>query len=178
MIMSSLNPEFIKVFKSFTVRRLSPKDEHEVLELYLNNAEYFGYFSTEPTLETVKEDMFALPPGKTMQDKFFIGFFDRNGISDDKLCAVMDIIDKYPDDESIFIGLLMVAASEQNKGKGSKIVTELCEGLKEYGYRKVKLGFIKSNVKAKCFWLKNDFLPTGKEYLHDNYTVVEAERTI
>lgn len=29
----------------------------------------------EPTFENLKENLTALPPGKTMEDKFFVGFY-------------------------------------------------------------------------------------------------------
>ena len=55
------------------------------------------------TLESIREDMKVLPPGKSGEDKFYVGFFDGS-----MLTAVMDLILKYPNDETAFIGLFMV----------------------------------------------------------------------
>ncbi len=61
--------------------------------------------------------MTELPPGKTVEDKFYVGYFDA-----DKLIAVMDLIIGYPEADTAYVGFFMTDTSVQNKGFGSCIV--------------------------------------------------------
>lgn len=72
----------------------------------------------------------------------------------------------------------MTDVSVQNKGVGSGIITELCEKLSQRGYLYVKLGWVKGNPQAECFWKKNGFNETGAENTTKDYTVIIAQRKI
>lgn len=115
--------------------------------------------------------MSALPPRTTYDDKYYIGFYDG-----EKLVAVMDLILNYPNGETAFVGFFMVDVEKQNKGLGSKIVSECFDEFKRLGYEYVRLGFSKGNTQSEAFWRKNGFLPTGAEYDGGGYTVVVMER--
>ena len=64
-------------------------------------------------------DLKALPEGKSLEDKFYIGFFEN-----DRLIAIMDFILSFPEEDTIFIGLFMMDSKESGKGKGSAIIAE------------------------------------------------------
>lgn len=117
--------------------------------------------------------MCALPDGKSIADKHFVGFFDGNN-----LVAVLDLIEKYPDKQTVFIGLFMVAAAYQGRGVGSKIVSSCFKQLDAEGYTHVRLGYVKTNPQAKSFWQKLGLVPTGIECEQENYTVVVTDRII
>lgn len=117
--------------------------------------------------------MVALPPTKKAADKYFFGIFDG-----DSLVAVMDFIDKYPDDRTVFIGLFMVSKNCQRKGVGTYIVNALSKTLGAEEYNRIRLGYVKTNLSARNFWLKQGFQPTGAEFARELYTVVEAEKTL
>lgn len=76
---------------------------------------------TQPTLENTEEDLIVFPPGKQKQDKFFVGFWEK-----EKLIAVLDLIAAYPNAHTAFIGLFMVAKEEQGKQTGSKNSSVSC----------------------------------------------------
>lgn len=69
--------------------------------------------------QSIREDLHALPPGKTEMDKFYIGYFDQCN-----LVAVMDLILAFPDDETASIGLFMMNQKYQGGGIGSKIIED------------------------------------------------------
>ena len=75
----------------YTVRALLPEDAKRVLPLLCGNEIFYHYHPPEPTLASICEDMAALPPGKTLQDKHYVGFSQG-----DALIAVMDLILDYP----------------------------------------------------------------------------------
>ena len=59
----------------YTVRRLTPADAEAVLALAAQNEIFYRYHPPLPTVQSITEDMTALPRGTTMQDKYFVGFF-------------------------------------------------------------------------------------------------------
>ena len=161
------------VFPPYKVRKLTEADIPDILNLYLGNTEYFKHCPPSPNFETVKEDLVALPPKKEAADKYFIGIFDDNF-----LVVVMDLIDKYPDDRTAFIGLFMVAKSRQRKGIGTYIVKALSQTFRTEGYARIRLGYVKTNLSAQSFWLKQGCQPTGAEFVRENHTVIEAEKML
>ena len=166
---------FENVFTPYRARKLTVVDIPDILDLYSENTEYFKHCPPSPTRETVKEDIVALPPKKEAADKCFIGIFDDNF-----LVAVMDLIDRYPDNQTVFIGLLMVSKSYQRKGIGTYITKALSQTLGAEGYVRIRLGYVKTNLSAQSFWLKQGFhfQPTGAESVRENYTVIEAEKIL
>ena len=69
------------------VRRLTEADAAQVCTLMQGNPLFYRYHPPQPTPESIRTDMTALPPGKAMEDKWFVGFYDG-----DCLIAVMDLI--------------------------------------------------------------------------------------
>ena len=161
------------IFAPYKARKLTEADVPDILDLYLENTEYFKHCPPSPTRETVKEDLVALPPEKEAADKYFIGIFDDNF-----LVAVMDLIDRYPDDRTAFIGLFMISKSRQREGIGTYIAKALSQMLRTEGYVRIRLGYVKINLSAQSFWLKQGFQPTGAESVRENYTVIEAEKIL
>ena len=77
----------------------------------------------------------------------------------------MDLILGYPTDKMAFIGLFMTNVHLQNKGAGSNIIQDVCNYLKQLGYKKVRIGVDKENPQTNSFWQKNGFyLISTKEY--------------
>lgn len=60
---------------------------------------------------------------------------------------------------------------------GRLVIHEVEEELKkEFSY--IRLGYVKGNLQAESFWLKNGFKKTGVESDTDEYTVVVMQKTI
>lgn len=104
----------------FEVRILEKSDVDMVYDLSIKNSIYYQYHPPPVTRESILEDMDTLPPGKTLNDKYYIGFFKR-----DKLIAVMDLVMNYPKKKTAFIGLFMMDVNYQNKGIGSSVIGEV-----------------------------------------------------
>ena len=75
-----------------------------------------------------------MPPGKVIEDKYYIGF-----CQDGKLIAVMDLIDGYPEKLIVYIGFFMTDISVQGRGIGTEIIDYLCRYLSGLGYESVRL---------------------------------------
>ena len=100
-------------------RRLTEADAAQVCALMQGNPLFYRYHPPQPTPESIRIGMTALPPGKAMEDKWFVGFYDG-----DCLIAVMDLILNYPASGTAFIGLFMTAHDRQGCGLGSRILRD------------------------------------------------------
>ena len=144
--------EISSLSKFFVVRNLTINDVDTIYDMMRKNEIFYQYHPPFVTKESVVEDMEALPPNKSYDDKYYIGFFEN-----DSLVAIMDLILGYPTEEIAFIGLFMTNVQYQNKGIGSNIIRDTCDYLNDLGYKKVHLGVDKGNPQSYSFWLKNSF---------------------
>lgn len=158
--------------RRYQVRELTESDIDAVFTLCVRNPQYYEYCPPAISRESIQSDMKALPPNTTDEQKHYIGFYEN-----DNLVAVMDLIEGFPNNETAFIGFFMMNAELQGMGIGTQIIQELVEELrKEYFY--IRLGYVKGNVQAEQFWLKNRFEKTGVESETESYTVVVLQRKI
>lgn len=139
--------------KKYKTKKLSEADTYDVFSLCSKNKMYYEYCPPMVTEESIIEDMNALPPNIELKDKYYIGYF-----FEDKLIAVLDLIDGYPENKIAFIGFFMMDISLQKKGIGSNIISELCDYLKGKGFEIVRLAWAKGNPQSEHFWLKNKFI--------------------
>ena len=102
------------------VRRLTEEDAPKVLELMEENPQYYEFCGRNCSVEEIYRDMSALPPGKSMEEKYYLGFFE-----DRYLVAVMDFIDGYPEADTAYIGFFMLTSVYQ----GKKIATAITRAL-------------------------------------------------
>lgn len=94
--------EIKSLSKRFYVRKLDRNDVEMIYDMSCENNIFYRYHPPFVTKESILEDMEALPPGKSYDDKFYVGFFEN-----ENLIAIMDLILDYPEKEIAFIGLFM-----------------------------------------------------------------------
>ena len=152
--------------KTFYVRKLDKDDIEMIYDLSYKNHIYYQYHPPFVTRESILDDIKALPPGKSYDDKYYIGFFEN-----DSLVAIMDLILDYPTKGIAFIGLFMTNIQYQHKGIGSNIISEITMSLKSLGYRKIRLGVDKGNPQSYSFWSKNNFNVVSE----DKYILMELD---
>lgn len=158
--------ELSKLSTKYKVRRLDEEDVDIIYNMSYPNTIFYQYHPPVVTRESILKDMEALPPGKSEEAKLYLGFFEK-----ETLVAVMDLILKYPEEETAYIGLFMTDIKYQNKGNqnkgiGSHIIEEVTGQLKLCGYLKVRLGVDKGNPQSFAFWTKNQFKAVAeKEYI-------------
>lgn len=157
----------------YTVRKLNNNDIEALYNLYKENTVFYRYHPPIATKESIIKDMKALPPNKSFDDKFFLGFFKN-----DKLIALMDVIRDYPYKNVIFIGLFMIDTTFQGQGVGTKIIRECCSYWKSLKYQKVRIGVDKENPQSNAFWRKNKFLIIGEKNSIDRHCIYLMERTL
>ncbi|MGQ7462326.1 GNAT family N-acetyltransferase [Streptococcus suis] len=156
----------------YKVRKLTEADLEQVLALYQTNPLYYKHFPPLPSLESLANDLVDCPPGKSLSDKYFLGFWEHN-----RLVAILDLIDGYPTAEIAYIGLFMVDANLSCQGLGSRIMAELLPQLVTR-FKKVRLGYAESNPQSSYFWSKVGFCPTGEVKEIAGKTIIIAEHAL
>ena len=157
----------------YIVRKLNDSDIDMIYNLSKGNSIFYRFHPPVATRESITKDMQALPPNKGYDDKFYIGFFEK-----DKLAALMDLIYDYPGDKVVYIGLFMVDPEFQGKGVGTRIIDDCCSYWRSLKYRKVRLGVDKGNPQSSAFWKKNHFAETGEEHSNGTHAYVLMERNL
>lgn len=142
----------------YAARKLTEADIPAVLALCQGNSLYYEHCPPADTAETLVAALTALPPRTAPADKFFLGFFKG-----DALVAVLDLILRYPNETTAFIGFFMTAAETQGRGLGTALIAAIAEGLRFRGFSAIRLAYAKTNPQAARFWEKNGFVPTGVE---------------
>lgn len=164
----------IELFSNkYRVQILTCEDIDDIYKLQSKNMIYFEWCPPFVTKQMVLDEMKALPHGKTLKDKYYIGFYQE-----EKLFAVMDFIDGYPENEIAYIGFFMTDISIQNKGIGTEMIEYLSSYLTELGYCSIRLAWVKGNPQAEYFWKKNKFSPIRETKSDVADKVILAERLL
>lgn len=152
--------DYTKLSGAYTVRQLFRDDIPSVFALCEKNPQFYEHCPPFVTPESIEADLKAMPQRKVgqEQDKYYLGYFDVH----QRLVAVMDFIDHYPDAQSGFIGFFMMEKDLQGTGVGSSIITELCACLAQWDYQYIRLGYVDGNEQSRSFWLKNQFTDLDK----------------
>ena len=157
----------------YSVRLLTEADIPELYRLCVSNPRYYGYMRCAPDPETLKGELIALPPGRTLEDKYFAGIY-RDG----RMIAILDLITGYPNPKTAFIGWFMVDSALQGNGIGRGFIAELCAYLKDSGFDQIRLGCIEDNAEGRRFWERNGFCYTGNQYSTEHYTVLVLQKSL
>ena len=142
-----------------TVRRLTEADIPAVLTLCRSNPLFYRHHPPMTTADDIRGDLTALPPGKTMADKYYLGFF-----SGGHLDAVLDLILDYPTEGTAFLGFFMLDAALQGRGTGSALLGEIRAALRAAGYARLRLAIDEGNPQSEAFWTKNGFVKTSERF--------------
>lgn len=148
--MNRINIE--KLSNRYQIRKMTLNDIEDIYTLCKKNTQYYRYCNKELSLDIIKQDLEITPPNIPYEQKYYVGFYD-----DHELIAIMDLIDGYPNYDTIFIGFFMLQMDKQGKGIGTSIMIELFQYFKEIGYDRCRLGIDKDNPQSNHFWNKQGF---------------------
>lgn len=166
------NIELGMLSQTYTVRTLDADDVELIYTLCKGNTQYYEYCGKDISVELIQSDLKITPPGIPPDQKYYVGFFDG-----DKLVAVMDLIDGYPNSSYAFIGFFMMDRALQGLGIGSRIISEVLTCLRNRGFKTCQLGIDKDNPQSNHFWRKNGF-EVIREVALDEGIVLLAEKQL
>lgn len=81
------------------------------------------------------------------------------GVADDgqALAAIGDLAFGYPEAEDAYLGLLLLVPQVRGKGLGQAILGEVKRSARERGARRLLLGVLDANRRARAFWEAQGF---------------------
>ena len=127
------------------LRPLEEEDLPQVLALYQSNPEYNALaLDSPPTLETCREDRTDLPPGRLPEHKLFLGYFQG-----ERLAAVWDLVAGYPEESTLYLGLLELDGTHQRQGLGMQMLRQLEDTARSQGGKKILMD---ARVTAQPFY--------------------------
>lgn len=137
----------------FEIRSVTEEELPDVLALMEGNASYYDIQGQEkPSLHSIREDMAALPPRCVPQDKHYVGLWKKG-----KLHAVLDLVEGYPRERTLWVGFFMVDAGLHRQGVGRAVVQALPGAAADAGMDSIRLGCLKGNTAGHEFWLSMGF---------------------
>jgi GNAT superfamily N-acetyltransferase len=135
--------------------RLLNLDDVEVLQrLYVQCTEFSLLTDGEPPSATAARDDFEdLPDGNTIEDKYVFGLFGpRND-----LLGMIESIRHYPDNQTWWLGLMMLCPEQRGGGLGSDFYLAFENWLAVKGVQRICLGVVEVNDLGLKFWKRLGF---------------------
>ena len=160
--------DIAKLSNKYIVKYLDKSNLDEIVDIFINNPQFYSYTDAKPTKEQAISDMNITPSGIEIAKKHYVGFYDNN-----ELIAIMDLIDGYPINDIAYIGFFMMKKSYQRKGIGSSIINNVEKYLKDIGKNKVRLAIDKGNPESSSFWNK-----LGYRVIRETDKKLESEKIL
>ncbi|MBZ5789695.1 GNAT family N-acetyltransferase [Burkholderia contaminans] len=140
-----------------TIQRLSGEsagDRADVWRVFTEAPSYTQRVEGRlPTGEDVDDFFVGKPANKDAADKSVFGVF-----VDQQMIGCADVIRAYPNDDCIWIGLLLLSEAHQRRGYGKAALGLLLDMAREWGFRTVQLAVISTNPSAQAFWQREGFV--------------------
>ena len=131
-------------FETVTVKNLSPYEN-----IFYSNKEYYELTDGRSATRKDCEDTICLFASENTHS---IGV-SQNG----KALAFMSILEKYPDAETLYVGLLLVDKKSQQQSVGTMLMKALFSVAEDSGFQNLRLSVQSNNVNGLAFWKKLGF---------------------
>lgn len=138
--LSALLPEW-------DIRPVTGEDKAAVLALLESNPDYFTLEGPAPTMERLEHDLVNLPPRCLPAQKHYVALW-RQGVPE----AVLDLVEGYPRERTLFVGLFMVRGDLRRTGLGRRVMGALPAAADRAGFDRLRLGCLKNNEGGHAFW--------------------------
>ena len=147
------------------------EDLDAVLELMNTAPDYFAIDGEQPTLDSLRRDLVKLPPRCVPSQKHYAALW-RDG----KPELVLDLVEGYPRERTLFIGFFLVRGGLQRQGLGRAVVSALMGAADGAGFDQVRLGCLKGNEGGHAFWEAMGFADLREGTLDGSNSVWIMER--
>ncbi len=133
----------------------------------------------QPPLPTAASDEFVcVPEGKTTEDKYMFGLFDARNV----LLGLIESIRHYPDDQTWWLGLMMLDSQQRGQGIGSYFYKAFERWVSMHDVRQISLSVIEANEQGLRFWKKMGFemvrKTPPKQFVNKTHTLYVMSRTL
>jgi GNAT superfamily N-acetyltransferase len=136
-------------------------DELAALQRVMESDEEFALRVTghPPGPADAQSTLLFVPEGKSPEDKVVFGVW-----VDGELVGILDLLLRYPDAETVYLGLLQVDRGRQGQGIGAAACRALeREVLARWPWaRRLRLSVVRANDRVLGFWRRMGFAETGE----------------
>lgn len=138
----------------YTVSRLTSQDSDRLQALFVACTDFFMLTEGTPPRPTAAQDEFTdVPEGKSSDDLHFFGLCDAH----DQLVGVITTAQHYPDHDTWWLGLMLLAPGQRGQGLGSEFYHAFEAWLIEQKATYVALSAIAPNTSGRAFWQRMGF---------------------
>jgi GNAT superfamily N-acetyltransferase len=138
----------------YSVHRLQPEDTELLQSLFEKCQDYAQVVEGQAVSPTAAQDVFqAVPPSKSLSDKFIFGLYDEHGEN----VGVLEGICCYPDSMTWWIGLLLLVPEVRGRGLGQQLLQSFSKYVLSNGGRAIMLGVVEDNELGYRFWQQMGF---------------------
>lgn len=150
--------ELREKFSQYHIELIDGNNAVEALEVLRNNDYFISKTQNhEPLVQDVIDDILARPQGLSIEQKTYCIIY-----KDKEVFALLDYLEKFPNDRSAYIGLFVLNMQFHSKGYAKELFDGLADISKNMNFTEIQLGCMIDN-KAGCkFWKKNGFEILGQ----------------
>ncbi|MFR4350264.1 MAG: GNAT family N-acetyltransferase [Roseburia sp.] len=126
----------------------------DIWDLITGNEEFLASTQNHgQTMEECEAMLTARPPQVAEENKHFLTIYGEG-----ECIALLDYLECYPDRTTVYLGLLVVEKSVQNRGIGRELNDAFMRAAAKCGYREIRLGCYAANETGYQFWRKNRYI--------------------
>jgi GNAT superfamily N-acetyltransferase len=145
----SLPPEL-----NLTARLLEDKDLPALQGLCEACPDYYTLDFGQPAGPDEARHLLAeLPPGRTLQDKFFFGLFTPRP----RLCGALDLMRDVREPGEWYLGLLLLEPEARGHGLGERVLRAAEAWAREQGAWRMRLACAEQNKGGRRFWERQGY---------------------
>jgi GNAT superfamily N-acetyltransferase len=140
------------------IRTLHPAHDHSLVMALLHLAADYIHLERDaaPTPAVADEFFTDAPPGCDAAQSLRLGVFDGP-----HLIAITDMAMAYPDAQTAYLSLLLVATHARGRHIGPYILRYLQSRAAEMRATAICLGVLAANPRGRAFWAREGFHDTG-----------------
>lgn len=129
------------------IRPAAETDTAPILDLFHTDPEFFSLNGPQPDAASIREDLVNLPPRCVMEQKHYLALW-KNGAP----MAVLDLVEGYPRERTLFVGLFFLSPALRRQGTGREIMEAVLAAAKGAGMDSVRLACLLNNPVGHDFW--------------------------
>ena len=136
-----------RLLPGWEVRPVAESDVEAVAALLQTDPDYFAIEGPQPSPASVREDMAILPPRCGMEQKYYLALWKEGAPA-----AVLDLVEDYPRERTLFVGLFFLSPALRGQGTGRQIMEAVLGAAKGAGLDSVRLACLMDNKAGHGFW--------------------------
>lgn len=133
----------------FTVEPVTPENLSLYETVFYNNQEYYCLTDGHPATKETCEDSID---GYLDYPTYSIGICHN-----EQSVAFLSVLDGYPEEGTLYIGLLLVDDRFQHRAIGSSIIQALFKVATDLNFKNLQLSVQENNISGLSFWKKIGF---------------------